>query len=157
MGIVGTAVLGSFPFKSFTIDEARAAGAKEGETVVPTFCGMCGPAGNCGVYAFTKNGRYTKVVGMKEAPANTKGLCSKGQAAPQWVYSPDRLQYPLRRVGKKGEGKFEKITWNQAIEAIAENLKRQKETYGPESLGILSPARRTYSDYAYRFSWSMEA
>jgi anaerobic selenocysteine-containing dehydrogenase len=54
-------------------------------------------------------------------------------------------------VGEKGEGKFQKITWNEAIEIIADTLKRQKEKYGPESLGMLSPARRTYSDYLFRF------
>ncbi len=151
VGVAGAAILGGFPFKSLTLSEAEAAAAKEGEKVIPTFCGMCGPSGICGIYAFTKNGRFTKVAGMKEAPSNMGGLCPKGQAAPQWVYSPDRLKQPLRRVGKKGEGKFEAITWNQAIELIAENLKRQKEKYGPESLAILSPARRTYSEYMYRF------
>ena len=105
-GIAGAA-MGRFPFESFTLDEAMAAAAKAGETAVPTLCAMCGPAANCGVYAFTKNGRFTKVAGMKESPVNAGAVCPKGQAAPQWVYSPDRLKYPLKRVGKKGEGKFQ--------------------------------------------------
>jgi anaerobic selenocysteine-containing dehydrogenase len=150
-GIVGTSMWGTFLFKSFTFEEALAAAEKAGETVIPTFCAMCGPGANCGVYAFNKNGRFTKVAGMKESPANNGGLCPKGYASPQWVYSPERLKYPLKRVGKKGEGKFQKITWNEAIEIIADTLKRQKEKYGPESLAMLSPARRTYSDYMYRF------
>jgi anaerobic selenocysteine-containing dehydrogenase len=88
---------------------------------------------------------------MKEAP-NSKGRnCPKAHAAPQWVYSPERLKYPLRRVGKKGEGKFQRITWDEALDIIAKKLKEQKDKYGPESLGILSPARRTYSNYLYRF------
>ncbi len=150
-GIVGGAVLGRFPFQSFTYDEAMAAAAKEGETAIPTFCAMCGPRAYCGVYAFTKNGRFTKVAGMKESPVNAGGLCPKGQAAPQWVYSPERLKYPLKRVGAKGEGKFQRITWDEAIGIVAETLKEQKKKYGPETLGMLSPARRTYSDYCYRF------
>jgi anaerobic selenocysteine-containing dehydrogenase len=150
-GIAGAALANFLPFASFTFDEAVAAAKKEGETVIPTFCGMCGPSENCGVYAFVKDGRFTKVAGMKESPVNRGGLCPKGQAAPQWVYSPDRLKYPLRRVGKKGEGKFEKITWDEAIKTIADTLKAQKEKYGPESLAMLSPARRTYSDYMQRF------
>jgi anaerobic selenocysteine-containing dehydrogenase len=149
-GIAGAA-MGTFPFESFTLDEAVAAAAKAGETVIPTFCAMCGPAANCGIYAFTKNGRFTKVAGMKESPANNGSLCPKGQAAPQWVYSRERLKYPLKRVGKKGEGKFQRITWDEAIGIVADTLKRQKEKYGPESLAMLSPARRTYSDYLYRF------
>src|SRR3972149_11307232 len=111
-GIAG-AVLGRFSFESFTLDEAVAAAAKAGETVIPTFCAMCGPAANCGVYAFTKNGRFTKVAGMKESPANNGSLCPKGQASPQWVYSRERLKYPLKRGGKKGEGNFQKISWNE--------------------------------------------
>ena len=150
-GIIGTAIWGTFPFESFTLDEAMAAAAKAGETAIPTFCAMCGPAANCGIYAFTKNDRFIKVAGMKESPVNAGAVCPKGQAAPQWVYSPDRLKYPLKRVGKKGEGKFQQITWDEAIEIVADTLKRQKEKYGPESLGMLSPARRTYSEYLYRF------
>jgi anaerobic selenocysteine-containing dehydrogenase len=149
-GIVGAA-MGRFPFESFTLDEAMAAAAKAGEMAVPTLCAMCGPAANCGVYAFTKNGRFTKVAGMKESPVNAGAVCPKGQAAPQWVYSSDRLKYPLKRVGKKGEGKFQQITWDEAIGIIADTLKQQKKKYGPESLGMLSPARRTYSEYLYRF------
>jgi anaerobic selenocysteine-containing dehydrogenase len=149
-GILGAALLNS-PLRSFTLDEALAVAQKENETVVPTFCGMCGPLENCGVYAFVRDGRFTKVAGMKESPFNNGALCAKGQAAPQWVYSPDRLKYPLKRIGEKGEGKFEKIGWDDAIKIIAENLKLQKEKYGPESLAMLSPARRTYSDYMQRF------
>jgi anaerobic selenocysteine-containing dehydrogenase len=112
---------------------------------------MCGPAGNCGIYAFARDGRFTKVAGMKESPANLGALCPRGHAAPQWVYSPERLTHPLRRKGAKGEGKFQQITWSDAIGIIAEKLKEQKKKYGAESLGILSPARRTYSDYLCRF------
>ena len=59
-GIVGAA-MGTLPFESFTLDEAMAAAVKAGETAVPTFCAMCGPAANCGVYAFTKSGRHERV------------------------------------------------------------------------------------------------
>jgi anaerobic selenocysteine-containing dehydrogenase len=125
-----------------------------GEECVPTVCGMCGPGGpggGCGIYAFVKNGRFTKVVGMDESPVNKGAICAKGHAAPQWVYSKDRLTQPLKRLGEKGEGKFEKISWGSAINYIAEVLKKQKETYGAESLAILSPARRSYSNYLQRF------
>jgi anaerobic selenocysteine-containing dehydrogenase len=125
-----------------------------GEIVIPTVCGMCGPGGpggGCGIYAFVKDGRFTKVAGMDESPTNKGALCAKGHAAPQWVYSPDRLTHPLIRTGIKGEGKFEKISWDAAIAHIAEVLIRQKKTYGAESLAILSPARRSYSEYLQRF------
>ena len=148
-GIIGAAFLGNFP--SFTCEEAMAAATKAGETAIPTFCAMCGPAANCGIYAFVKNGRFVRVAGMKESPVNAGAVCPKGQAAPQWVYSPDRLKHPLKRIGAKGEGKFQQISWDEAIGIIADKLKEQKAKYGPETLGMLSPARRTYSEYVYRF------
>ncbi|UWG95559.1 molybdopterin-dependent oxidoreductase [Dehalobacter sp. DCM] len=135
-----------------SLEEALTLAKINGEKVVPTFCAMCGPTPMCcGIYAFAKEGRFTKVAGMREFPANQGALCAKGQAAPQWTHSPDRLKYPLKRVGKKGEGKFEKISWDEAIEIVANTLKRQKEQFGPESLAILAPAMRTYNAYIKRF------
>ena len=134
--------------------QAREVARLNGEDFIPTVCGMCGPGGpggGCGIYAFVKNGRFTKVAGMDESPVNKGAICAKGHAAPQWVYSSDRLTHPLKRLGKKGEGKFETISWDEAIDHIAEVLTRQKKTYGAESLAILSPAKRSYSDYLQRF------
>lgn len=134
--------------------QAQATAKAYGETVVPSVCAMCGPGGpggGCGIYAFVKNGRFTRVAGMDECPVNRGAICAKGHAAPQWVYSKDRLSHPLRRIGKKGEGRFEKISWDEAITYIAEVLIEQKKKYGPESLAILVPAKRSYSDYLQRF------
>jgi anaerobic selenocysteine-containing dehydrogenase len=121
------------------------------EKAIPTFCAMCGPSAGCGIYAIVQDGTFVRVEGMKESPLNRGRLCAKAHAAPQWVYSDQRLKYPLRKIGQKGEGKFERITWNEALDTIAAKLKEQKEKYGPESLAILSPAHRTYSPYLYRF------
>ena len=121
------------------------------ERMIPTFCSLCGPSPGCGLNCFVKDGRLVRVEGMKESPINNGKLCPKAFASMQWVYSPQRLKYPLKRVGEKGEGKFERVTWDEALEIIASKLKEQKEKYGPESLAILSPQRRSYSDYLYRF------
>ena len=135
---------------AFTLEEAEALAARRGERAVPTWCGMCGPRGNCAVYAFERDGRLLRVAGMKEAPHNRGGLCCKAHAAAQWVYSPDRITTPLRRTGKKGEGRFEPIGWDEALGIVADTLKAQKAAFGPESLAVLSPARRDYSEYLYR-------
>ncbi|MCG6931059.1 MAG: molybdopterin-dependent oxidoreductase [Desulfofustis sp.] len=135
-------------------EQAKNVALRNGEQVVPTVCGMCGPGGpggGCGIYAFVKDGRFVRVSGMDESPVNRGGVCAKGHAAPQWVYSPERLTHPLRRVGKKGQGRFEQISWEAAIEHIADTLARQKAKYGAESLAILSPAKRAYSEYLQRF------
>jgi anaerobic selenocysteine-containing dehydrogenase len=134
--------------------QAQEVAKANGENVIPTVCGMCGPGGpggGCGIYAFVKNGRFVRVSGMDESPVNKGAICAKGHAAPQWVYSPDRLMHPMKRIGQKGEGKFEKISWDDAVGHIAEVLSHQKKAYGAESLAVLSPARRSYSQYLQRF------
>lgn len=140
-------------FKNYalTLDEANAIARENGEKVVPTFCAMCGPNPTCGVYAFVKNGRFARVAGMMESPINRGGVCPKGHAAPQWVYSPDRLKKPLLRKGEKGDGSFQEIPWNEAVTIIADKLQQQKKQYGPESLAVLAPAHRSYSNLIRRF------
>ncbi|MFC1910853.1 molybdopterin-dependent oxidoreductase [Chloroflexota bacterium] len=122
-----------------------------GNQVIPTFCAMCGPAMACGVYCHVQDGKFVGIEGMKEAPRNKGKLCAKAFASTQWVYSPQRLKYPLKRIGAKGEGKFQRIPWDEALGIIADKLTEQKQKYGPESLAILSPQRRSYSEYLYRF------
>ncbi len=122
-----------------------------GKKIVPTFCAMCGPSAGCGIYAIVRDGRFVGVEGMQEAPTNQGRLCPKAYAAPQWVYSPQRLKHPLKRVGRRGEGQFQQISWDEALDIIADKLTQQKEKFGPESLGILSPAYRSYKYFLYRF------
>ncbi len=131
--------------------DRRALSQQSEERIIPTFCAMCGPGMGCGINAIVRDGRFVGVEGMQEAPSSQGRCCPKAYAAPQWVYSPQRLKHPLKRVGQRGEGKFQKIGWDEALDIIAAKLTEQKEEFGPESLGILSPARRTYSDYLYRF------
>ena len=124
---------------------------KPGERMIPTFCSLCGPSMGCGINCYVRDGRLVRIEGMKESPINRGKLCPKAYASVQWLYSPQRLKYPLKRVGKKGEGKFERISWDEALDIIAAKLREQKEKYGPESLAILSPQARTYKSYFIRF------
>lgn len=119
--------------------------------IIPTICGMCGPDAGCGVYAHVENGKFVWIEGMEESPINLGKLCPKAYASMQWVYSPQRLKTPMKRIGEKGEGKFAEISWDEAIDTIANKLIEQKEKFGPETLAILSPARRSYSSLLYRF------
>jgi anaerobic selenocysteine-containing dehydrogenase len=112
---------------------------------------MCGPAMGCGINCYVNEGKLVRIEGMKESPVNRGKLCPKAYASIQWLYSAQRLKNPLKRIGEKGEGKFEKISWDEAIDIIANKLKEQKEKYGSESLAILSPQHRSYKDYFIRF------
>ena len=135
----------------FTYEQALAFAKTVGENVVPTFCAMCGPTDGCGLYAFTRDGKLSRVIGMAEGQKNRGGLCPKAFASAQWLNSPERLTTPLKRTGERGEGKFMPISWDEAIKNIADKLLEQKQKYGPESLAILSPAARNYKGIMLRF------
>ena len=126
--------------------ESKADEASTGDDVVVrhAFCQMCGPARtHCSTLCYIKDGRWTNVEGNPEAGNNwgrgSRSLCAKGNSAMAVMYSPTRLEYPMKRVGEKGEGKFERITWDQALDEISAKLLEQKEQYGPESYAVLSP------------------
>ncbi len=102
------------------------------DDMVKTTCRGC--HGGCGVYVYVKNGKIAKIQGDPDHPINHGTLCSKGLAAAQLVYSPDRLTYPVRRIGPKGSGKWERISWDEALDAIAERINTYKVEYGPESV-----------------------
>jgi thiosulfate reductase/polysulfide reductase chain A len=114
------------------------------ERIVPTFCHGCGSyKPNCGVLCHVRDGRFVRVEGNPAALNNGRlgstSLCAKGYTGPQYVYASDRLMYPLKRTGAKGEGRFERISWDEALDTIAAKLKETKSKYGPESYGVLSP------------------
>ena len=62
--------------------------------------------------------------------------CLRGRSMRRWINHPDRLTKPMKRVGKRGEGKFEEISWDEAIDTIASELKRVIDTYGNEAIYV---------------------
>ncbi len=60
--------------------------------------------------------------------------CLRGRSMRRRVYNPDRLKYPMKRIGKRGEGKFKRISWDEALTEIADALKRNIKKYGNESI-----------------------
>ncbi len=96
-----------------------------------TICGIC--PGACGVIAELDEGKLQRIRPISKGhPVGT--VCVRGVHAPEIIYSPDRLKYPMRRVGTKGEGKFERVSWDEALDGIAERMKQIKAETGPESL-----------------------
>ncbi|MGB9578571.1 MAG: hypothetical protein ACPL3S_04800, partial [Halothiobacillaceae bacterium] len=78
--------------------------------IVHGLCGVC--PGGCGVEIHLQDGKISRLAPWKGHPQGI--CCPRGAHAPEIVYSPDRLQYPLRRVGQRGEGRFERISWDEA-------------------------------------------
>ncbi|MFC2069775.1 molybdopterin-dependent oxidoreductase, partial [Chloroflexota bacterium] len=83
-----------------------------------------------------KDGRIVKVERVTYPHGEEGTICIKGIAGARLPYHPDRLKYPLKRVGKRGEGKWERITWEQALDEIADKIKEIREKYRPESVAM---------------------
>jgi anaerobic selenocysteine-containing dehydrogenase len=87
----------------------------------------------CAILVTVENGVATEVKGDPDHPTTAGVLCTKVSRYTERTYSPDRLLHPLRRVGKKGEGKFERISWDEALDEIAARLKPLADSE-PESI-----------------------
>jgi anaerobic selenocysteine-containing dehydrogenase len=110
----------------------------EGEQVFYSGCTVnCGS--QCTIRAFVKDGVIKRVESDDSVDGpNNRAIraCLRGRAMRQNTYSPDRVKYPMRRVPgtKRGEGKFERISWEEAIRTIAEQWVRVLKQYGPEAV-----------------------
>jgi len=120
------------------------------DSVVKSHCRMC--HGGCGVLVYTKNGKVAKIAGDPDCPINHGTLCSKGLASTQLVYHPDRLTYPVRRVGPKGSGNWERISWDEALDAIAGRILEYKDRFGAESIVMGYGTGRENEAVIYRFA-----
>ena len=106
------------------------------DKVIKSTCGICQIG--CGILVHVDNGRVIKVEGDPESPLNEGVLCSKGLASLEYLYHPDRLQRPLKRLGKRGEGKWLPISWDEALDTVANELAKAKEQYGAESVVFIN-------------------
>jgi len=125
------------------IDDSGSAAATETKKVVcwpsPGGC----PA-KCGLLADVRNGKIVAIRGNPEHPANRGRICP--QRIPHlvdWLYHPDQLMHPLKRVGERGEGRWRRIPWDKALDEIADKLKRLKAGYGGESLAFIEGTLRS--------------
>jgi anaerobic selenocysteine-containing dehydrogenase len=106
---------------------------------------------NCGVLLTIKEGRVVKIKGDPDHPTNRGKLCERALNAIEWHYHPDRLNFPLKRAGQRGEGLWQRISWDQAVDEIAAKLKDIRAMYGPEALAHASGTGRTNSWDMVRF------
>jgi anaerobic selenocysteine-containing dehydrogenase len=95
-----------------------------------TDCTLC--YHSCGTRVTVEDGKAVKIRGLASHPLNKGRLCPKGANALDVVYSPERLKNPLKR----SKGGFEKVSWDQALDEIAEKLSRLKKEFGPQVFGL---------------------
>ncbi len=103
-----------------------------GSGYISTMCEMC--VWRCGVHAKVVNGRVVKLEGNPDHPNSHGRLCARGQSGLMNTYDPDRVLSPLIRVGKRGEGKFQKASWGDALDLVAEKMQAIKNSYGAEAM-----------------------
>jgi len=110
--------------------------ARKKREIVRTSTWSAGPGchGGCGVLAHIEDGKLVKIEGDPDHPWNQGRLCARCLAMTQYTYHPDRLTKPLKRVGERGEGKWEEISWEAAFDLIEDKMGRIREEYGPESM-----------------------
>ena len=114
---------------------------------IPGYCALC--ISRCGSIAVVEDGRF---VALEPDPAHPTGqaLCAKGRAAPELVYHPDRLLYPLKRTRPKGDPDpgWQQITWDEALDLTAAKLGQLAKEYGPESVvfSMVSPSTSASAD-----------
>jgi anaerobic selenocysteine-containing dehydrogenase len=92
--------------------------------------------GGCSLLVGVKDNQIVRVKGDPEGYLSKGYICPKGVASPDRLTHPDRLRHPLKRAGKRGEGKWERITWEEALQEVARNLLEIKEKYGPKAVAF---------------------
>jgi len=122
------------------------------QKIIKTTCKGC--HGGCGVLVTVDDGVITHIEGNPESP--TWGyMCSKGLSSIQHVDNPFRLKYPMKRIGERGEGKWKRISWDEALDTITQKMKESAEKYGPSSIGISQGTGRGYNRYTHRLARSI--
>jgi len=125
-GSVALSILGGSTVMSTTLLSGAdtKSNVKDEKIEIPTLCEMC--VNKCAAIAKVENGIVKKLDPNPYFPKSKNMLCPRGVAGIHALYDPDRLKYPFVRIGKKGEGKFKRVTWDEAYEAIlngTENFK----------------------------------
>ena len=101
--------------------------------VFPAVCSLDCPD-QCGLLLHKKDGKIVKVEGDPNHPVTQGNICNKVRNMTDRIYDETRLKYPLKRIGNKGEGKFKRISWEEAIGTITDNWKQLIRTDGPEAI-----------------------
>ncbi len=115
---------------------------------VKSTCGIC--FNNCGVLIQVANGRPARIKGDPQSPVNKGSLCQKGLASLEYLHSPHRLKYPLKRIGEKGSGKWGRISWDEALSVVADEMIKAKEDHGPETVAFIDGSAKGLQEAVLR-------
>jgi anaerobic selenocysteine-containing dehydrogenase len=103
--------------------------------IFKTYCARM-DHGGCGILAHVEDGRITKIEGDPDSPLNRGTVCAKGLAQMERLNHPDRLTYPMKRAGERGEGRWTRISWEEALESLAGKIKETIDRDGPRAISF---------------------
>ena len=136
-----------------TAPDGAAPAAAPVRTILKSVCRSC--HGGCGVNLHVEDGRLVKVEGDRTSPLNRGRLCPIGTSTLDLVYHPDRLKYPMRRTGARGEGKWERISWDEALDEIARRLQAIKDEHGAQAIALGTGTGRHHIRWVSRFGHAL--
>ena len=120
-----------------TLPDLLASLPEDGEVrTTPTFCDIC--FWKCGAIAYTRGGRLWKIEGNPDDPLSRGRLCPRGTGGVGAHYDPDRIRAPLVRRANRGDEEWTEVTWDEALNVVAERLERIKAEHGPEAVAMFS-------------------
>jgi len=121
-----------------------------GTTVYKTECFICNQG--CDALVHVKDGMVVRVEGDTSSEVTKGTLCAKGLASKEILYHRERLLHPMKRSGTRGEGKWQRITWDEAFDTIVNHLRSIEERYGSESIVLATGTNRGWVRYFTRFA-----
>ncbi len=101
---------------------------------IPSACWQC--VTRCANMGYVEDGRLVKIESNVNSIRTEGVMCAKGQAAVNHTYDPDRLLYPMQRVGERGSGQWKRISWNEALDMIAARMKKNRDAGTPEKVAF---------------------
>lgn len=105
---------------------------QETQTVTGGVCEMC--FWRCQLVGKVRNGRLVKLEGNPKSIDNGKAICARGNAGIMLAYDPNRLKYPMKNIGERGNPKWQRISWEEALDECAKRLKDVMDKYGPQGI-----------------------
>lgn len=108
--------------------------------ILRSACRMC--HGVCQVLVHLEGDRVVKVTGDPDSPTSRGYICAKGGAAPELLYHPDRVLQPLKRAGRRGEDRWDAISWDEALDELAAKLAAVRDENGSEYVGLVQGTGR---------------
>lgn len=111
-------------------------GKRENSGIIRTVCSVC-PGNSCGLLVHVNDGVINKVEPADFPDSRYRHICAKGLSLPKLVYHPDRIKYPMKRIGKRGEQKWQQLSWDEAFGVISDRFKTISKKHGKSSIGWL--------------------